>query len=102
MGTNDQFLTIFYGLEILLPAFLGFILLLQVRLNGFVLGIEVAQILRLRGRRKKGQILPTALSILIYAISWTLTTSLSCDVSQTLCLWHGYVPRLQKLNVKYG
>lgn len=37
-----QFLSIFYGLQILLFAFLGLILLLQIRLNGLVLSIEVA------------------------------------------------------------
>lgn len=51
MGGTDQFLPIFYGLQILLLAFLGLILFLQIRLNGFVLSIEVVQILRKRERK---------------------------------------------------
>lgn len=50
-GGTDQFLPIFYGLQVLLLAFLGLILFLQIRLNGFVLSIEVAQILRKRERK---------------------------------------------------
>jgi len=44
MRTNDQLLTIFYRLQILLLALLGFVLLLQIRFNGFVLSVEVAQV----------------------------------------------------------
>ena len=49
-GTEDalvqpiQCLLTFCGLQIPLFAFLGFILLLQIRVNGFVLKIEVTQI----------------------------------------------------------
>ena len=85
-GGNDQFLPIFYGLQVLLFAFLGLILLLQIGLDGFVLGIEVAQVLRGRGRGSD--------ATLTLAFSFTPFLSLvSCpmvDKSQTLFLWWGY------------
>lgn len=42
---SDQFLAVLYGLQVLLLALLGLVLLLQVGLDGFVLGIEVTQVL---------------------------------------------------------
>lgn len=42
---GNQFLTVFYGLQVLLLALFRFILLLQVRLDRFVLCIEVTQVL---------------------------------------------------------
>lgn len=46
--SNDQLLPILDGLQILLLALLGLILLLQIGLNGFVLCVEVTQVLRER------------------------------------------------------
>lgn len=51
--STNQFLAVLDGLQILLLALLGLILLLQIRLNGFVLCIEVTQILK--KRRGKGE-----------------------------------------------
>lgn len=42
---GNQFLTVFYGLQVLLLALFRLILLLQVRLDRFVLCIEVTQVL---------------------------------------------------------
>lgn len=50
--STDQLLPVLDGLQILLLALLGLILLLQIRLNGFVLCIEVTQILRERRERR--------------------------------------------------
>ena len=51
--SNDQLLPVLDGLQILLLALLGLILLLQIRLNGFVLCVEVTQILREREERER-------------------------------------------------
>ena len=42
---SNQFLTVFYGLQVLLLALFRLVLLLQVRLDGFVLCVEVTQVL---------------------------------------------------------
>lgn len=42
---SDQFLAVLYGLQVLLLALLGLVLLLQVGLDGFVLRVEVTQVL---------------------------------------------------------
>lgn len=42
---SDQFLAVLDGLQVLLLALLGLVLLLQVGLDGFVLCIEVTQVL---------------------------------------------------------
>lgn len=42
---GNQFLTVFYGLQVLLLALFRLILLLQVRLDRFVLCVEVTQVL---------------------------------------------------------
>lgn len=49
--STNQLLPVLDGLQILLLALLGLILLLQIRLDGFVLCVEVTQILR--GERKE-------------------------------------------------
>lgn len=41
-----QFLSVLHGLQVLLLPFLGLVLLLQVGLNGLVLGIEVTHVLQ--------------------------------------------------------
>lgn len=49
--SSNQFLTVFYGLQVLLLALFRLILLLQVRLDGFVLCIEVTQVLGVKRQR---------------------------------------------------
>lgn len=48
---GNQFLTVFYGLQVLLLALFRLILLLQVRLNGFILCIEVTQVLEAKTQK---------------------------------------------------
>lgn len=49
--SSNQFLTVFDGLQILLLALFWLILLLQVRLDGFVLCVEVTQVLGVERQR---------------------------------------------------
>lgn len=48
---TDQLLPVLDGLEVLLFALVGLVLLLQVGLDGFVLGVEVTQVLKGRGKQ---------------------------------------------------
>lgn len=49
--SSNQFLTVFYGLQVLLLALFRLVLLLQIRLDGFVLCVEVTQVLGVKRQR---------------------------------------------------